>query len=133
MIIGAKAFGLNWLEFANAKRVGQLGDTSGKDYIDKLSAVGLATFKGEITGQPLLAAATATLECRYSDTHRAGTHALIVGEVVAAKAKDNFTDYWNLTNYNPLLYAGTESENGKSWIFRSLRGEKTAVPFKSRT
>jgi len=133
MIVGAKAFGLNWLEFTNAKQVGQLGDISGKDYVDKLSAAGLATVKGEITGQPLLTTATAVLECRYSDTLRTGTHALIVGEVVAAKAQDNFNDYWDLAHYNPLLYTGTESENGKSWIFRSLRGEKTAVPFTTRT
>ena len=128
MVSGAKAFGVNWLDFSYAKQVGELGDISGREHVNKLSAVGLTTVRGKATGQPLIVEASATAECLYSDTHRTGTHELIIGEVVAAGADKSFSDYWDHTRYNPLLYAGTESGKGKSWVFRSLRGERTTVP-----
>jgi flavin reductase (DIM6/NTAB) family NADH-FMN oxidoreductase RutF len=131
MILGAKAFGVNWLDFSHAKQVAKLGDTSAKDHANKLSAAGFGTVKGEATGQPLIQGASAILECRYSDTHRVGTHQLIIGQVVAAGTDKSFSDNWDLARYDPLFYSGTESENGKSWLFRSLRGEKIAVPFTS--
>ena len=128
MISGAKAFGVNWLDFSYAKQVGQLGDTSGQYYVNKLSAVGLATVKGKALGQPLIAEASATLECVHSDTHRTGTHELIVGQVVAARADKSFRDYWDHTRYNPLLYTGTENGKAKSWVFKSLRARRLLFP-----
>jgi flavin reductase (DIM6/NTAB) family NADH-FMN oxidoreductase RutF len=130
MIMGAKAFVVNWLDFSYAEQVGELGEMAGRDYEDKLSAVGLATVRGKVLGQPLITEASAVLECHYSDTYRTGTHRLIVGQVVAARANKSFSDYWNNTEYDPLLYAGTKNRNGKSWIFRSLRGKSITIPLR---
>jgi flavin reductase (DIM6/NTAB) family NADH-FMN oxidoreductase RutF len=128
IIVGAKAFAVNWLDFSYAKQVGELGDSSGKDYVNKLSAVGLSTVKGKASGQPLIAEASGVLECLVSERHRIGTHELITGQVVAARADSSFSDYWDLRQYTPLLYAGTV--NKKSWVFKSLRGKTVTVPLR---
>jgi flavin reductase (DIM6/NTAB) family NADH-FMN oxidoreductase RutF len=74
--------------------------------------------------------AEGVLECRLHERHRIGTHELIVGEVVAASATENFTEYWDFSKYKPILYAGTEDVGRKCWVFRSGIGEKTIVPLK---
>ena len=113
MIVGTQAFGMNWLNFSYAEQVGQLGEISGKEQPDKLSAVGLTTVKGKRTSQPLIKEASAALECRLLKTHRTGTHELLVAEVLTASATEDFDDYWHFSKYNPLLYAGhsTRTEN----------------------
>jgi flavin reductase (DIM6/NTAB) family NADH-FMN oxidoreductase RutF len=133
IIKGAQAFGVNWLDFSYAEQVGELGETSAKEHENKLSAVGLRTIRGPRTSQPLIQEASAYLECRICEKHRIGTHELLVGEVVTACANDNFNDYWNFSKYNPLLYAGTANSKGKSWIFKSSRGETVTVPLKHPT
>ncbi len=130
MIESAQAFGVNWLDFSYAEQVGELGETSAKEYENKLSAVGFRTIRGPRTSQPLIQEASAFLECRICEKHRTGTHELLVGEVMTASANDNFHDYWNFSKYNPLLYAGTVNGKGKSWIFKSSRGETVTVPLK---
>ena len=130
MLIGAQAFGVNWLNFSFAKQVGELGENSAKEVTDKLSAVGLRIVKGNLTGQPLIRDAEAALECRLHEQHRIGTHELVVGEVVAASATENFTEYWDFSKYNPILYAGTVNSGGKCWVFRSGTGERAVVPLK---
>ena len=130
MLIGAQAFGVNWLNFSLAKQVGDLGETSAEGIRDKLSAAGLTTVKGKLTGQPVILDAEGFLECRLHERHRIGTHELVVGEVVAASAAESFTDYWDFSKYNPMLYAGTTDIGGKSWVFRSGTGEKAIVPLK---
>jgi hypothetical protein len=55
---------------------------------------------------------------------------LIVGEVVAASATESFTEYWDFSEYNPILYAGTVDVGGKCWVFRSGIREKAIVSFK---
>lgn len=131
MIVGAKSFGVNWLDFSYARQVGELGDESVKDYVNKLSAKGFTTVKGGDLEVPLIAEACGVLECRFSDTYRTGTHEFVVGQVVAARANASFIDYWDLARYSPLLYAGTEKRNGQSWIFKSLRNKTTTVPLQS--
>ncbi len=54
MLVGAQAFGVNWLNFSFTKQVGELGEESAKGVRDKLSAVGLRIVKGNMTGQPLI-------------------------------------------------------------------------------
>lgn len=130
MLIGAQAFGVNWLNFSFAKQVGELGENSAKEVTDKLSAVGLRIVKGNLTGQPLIRDAEAALECRLHEQHRIGTHELVVGEVVAASATENFTEYWDFSKYNPILYAGTVNSGGKCWVFRSGIGKTAIVPLK---
>jgi len=130
IIMGARAFGINWLGFSHARQIGELGDTSAKNYNNKLSAAGFKTIKGKKTSQPLIQEASAALECRLSETHRTGTHELLVGEVVNAIANSCFVDYWNLSRYNPILYVGTVNGKEKSWAFRSVRGKSVEVPLR---
>ena len=130
MLIGAQAFGVNWLNFSFARQVGELGEESGEGVRDKLSAVGLSFVKGSLTGQPMIRDAEGILECRLHERHRIGTHELVVGEVLAASATENFAEYWDFSKYKPILYAGTEDIGRKCWVFRSGIGEKTVVPLK---
>ncbi len=125
MIESAQAFGVNWIDFSYAKQVGELGETSAKEYENKLSAVGFRTIRGPRTAQ-----ASAFLECQLSGQHQTGTHELMVGVVVMASANDNFDDYWDLSKYNPLLYAGTVDGKKKSWVFKSGRGGTMTIPLK---
>ncbi len=133
MIVDAQAFGLNWVQFPDAKKVGELGETSASEYADKLSAVSFTTVKGEKTSQPLIQEASATLECRLHEKHLTGTHELVIGKVVAAYATEDFSDYWDFTKYNPLLYAGTVNGKEKSWMFMSGRAEISRIPLKHQT
>jgi flavin reductase (DIM6/NTAB) family NADH-FMN oxidoreductase RutF len=119
MILKTRDFGINWLEFAYADRVGRLGEISGKGRANKLSVVGLTAIRGSKTGQPLIKEASAAIECQLKERHRFGTHDLLVGKVAAGYAVEAFKDYWNFSKYEPLLYAGTTSERKKSWIFMS--------------
>ena len=130
IIMGARAFGINWLGFSHARQIAELGQTSAKAYINKLSAAGFKTIKGKRTSQPLIQEASAALECRLNETHRTGTHELVVGEAVNAMANSDFVDYWNLSKYNPLLYVGTVNRKDKSWVFRSVRGKSVEVPLR---
>ena len=130
LIKGARAFGVNWLDFSYADGVGELGEIGGRGYVNKLSSVDFRTIRGEACHQPLIVGASAILECRYSDTYRIGTHRFIVGRVIAARANRNFSDYWDNTQYHPLLYSGTKNGKRKSWVFRSLNGEAVAVPLR---
>jgi len=126
MLTGAKAFGINWLEYRYAKELAQLGQTSTQGITNKLTSVGLKTFEGKKTRQPLIEQSSATLECRLNQNHRMGTHELVVGEVLSAYARDSFDNYWDFTRYSPILYAGTNKRKG--WIFMSTRGRKMTVP-----
>jgi flavin reductase (DIM6/NTAB) family NADH-FMN oxidoreductase RutF len=130
ILIGAQAFGVNWLNFSFAKQMGELGETSAKVVRDKLSTAGLEIVRGNLTGQPLIRDAEGVLECRLHERHRIGTHELVVGEVVAASATESFTEYWDFSKYNPILYAGTVNIGEKCWAFRSGIGEKRVVPLK---
>ncbi|MGP8070089.1 MAG: flavin reductase family protein [Candidatus Bathyarchaeia archaeon] len=130
LLIGAQVFGVNWLNFSFSKQMGELGETSAMGVRDKLSAVRLEIVKGSLTGQPLIRNAEGVLECRLHERHRIGTHELMVGEVVAASATESFSEYWDFSKYNPILYAGTVNIGGKCWVFRSGTGERVVVPLK---
>lgn len=132
LLIGAQAFGVNWLNFSFTKQMGELGETSAKGVRDKISAVGLGIVKGSLTGQPLIRDAEGVLECRLHERHRIGTHELVVGEVVAASATESFSEYWDFSKYNPILYAGTVNIGGKCWVFRPGIGERAVVPLKNQ-
>jgi flavin reductase (DIM6/NTAB) family NADH-FMN oxidoreductase RutF len=130
MILETQVFAINWLDYSHADQVGELGETSGKDFMEKLAAVGLTAVKGGEISQPLIQEASAALECRIRESHRTGTHELIVAEVLGAYAANRFGDYWDFSQYNPLLYAGTVKNGKKSWIFMSPRGTTKRAPLK---
>ena len=130
MIVQAEAFAVNFVSVHYAEQVGVLGESSSREIRNKLASAGFTVTEGKLTGQPLIQEAEAALECRLYARHRVGTHELVVGEVAAAMAGDNFGEYWNFDLYTPILYAGTEVRGGKCWVFRSLKGEKVTVPLK---
>lgn len=130
MILKARAFGIIWVQYSQAEQVGNLGEISGREYPNKLSAVGFVAIKGSKTSQLLIKEASSALECRLRERSRTGTHTLIVGEVACDYATEAFTEYWNFSTCEPLLYAGTTSERVKSWIFMSCRGTLRNVPLK---
>jgi flavin reductase (DIM6/NTAB) family NADH-FMN oxidoreductase RutF len=130
MIRKTRAFTINWLDYSHARQVGELGEISGREFADKLAAVKLTTVKGKGNSQPLIQQASAVLECQVREERRTGTHELITGEIVEAYAADCFRDYWDFFKYNPLLYAGTEEKEGKSWRFMSIQGTTVRMPFK---
>jgi len=132
-IVDARAFAVNWLDFSFAEKVARLGERSGKKYPDKLAAVNFTTRRGMKTTLPIIQEASAALECVVHDSHRTGTHELIIGEVLAAQASAGFGDYWDFEKYNPLLYAGTVEGRRKSWFFISGRGERSLIPFAAQT
>lgn len=127
IITHTHAFAMNWLDFSYAKQVGELGEISAKVVRNKIMEVGFSVVKGTMTGQPLIKEASAVLECQLIEKHQTGTHDLLVGKVILASA-ENFDDYWDFSKYNPLLYAGTIDDKGKSWLFKSARGEAIRVP-----
>jgi flavin reductase (DIM6/NTAB) family NADH-FMN oxidoreductase RutF len=130
IILGARAFGINWLGFSHAEQICELGETSAKAHTNKLSAAGFNTIRGKRTSQPLIQEASAALECRLNETYRTGTHELVIGQVVNAMANSDFGDYWDLSRYNPLLYAGTVNAKEKYWVFRSVGGKSVEVPLR---
>ena len=130
MILDSQAFGINWLEYSYAEQVTELGELSGREFANKLSAVRFTSIKGSKTAQPLIKEAAAAIECRLRERLRTGTHELIVGEVAGAYAVEHFKEYWYFSKYEPLLYAGTTSERARAWLFMASRGAVREVPFK---
>jgi flavin reductase (DIM6/NTAB) family NADH-FMN oxidoreductase RutF len=130
LIIEAKSFCVNWLDFSHAKQIGGLGDISGSDQVNKLSLVGLTAVKGTRTSQPLVKEAAAVLECRLLEKHRTGSHELVIGKVESAIASECFDNYWDFAKYDPPLYAGTVDGERKSWVFISTHGKTRRVPLK---
>jgi len=47
IVTGAKAFGVNWVDFSYASNVGELGETSAKGLKNKLATAGFTVMKGE--------------------------------------------------------------------------------------
>src|SRR5208282_2893350 len=90
MLMGARTFGINWLDYSYAKELAQLGNTSAKGLTNKLTSAGLKTFKGKKTMQPLIEQSSANLECQLNQNYRVGTHELVVGEVLSASALSSF-------------------------------------------
>jgi flavin reductase (DIM6/NTAB) family NADH-FMN oxidoreductase RutF len=133
MILETQAFAVNWLDYSHADQVGELGEISGKEYAEKLAAVALTAVKGMENSPPLIQEASAVLECRTRESYRTGTHELIIAEVLGAYAADSFSDYWDFSQYNALLYSGTLTNGKKSWIFMSLQGTTKRVPLEHKT
>jgi flavin reductase (DIM6/NTAB) family NADH-FMN oxidoreductase RutF len=133
MILEAQAFSINWLDYSHADQVGELGEISGKEYAEKLAAVELTAVKKEGRSQPVIQQASAVLECRVRESHRTGTHELIIADVLGAYAAECFSEYWDFSKYNPLLYSGTVDVGKKAWIFMSPRGTIRQVPLKHET
>jgi flavin reductase (DIM6/NTAB) family NADH-FMN oxidoreductase RutF len=108
-------------------QVGELGEISGKEYVEKLTAVGLTAVKGKETSQPLIQETSTVLESRTRERSRTGTHELIIAEVLGAYAADSFSNYWDFSQYKPFYCTPkprrTERDLGYSCRLKERRGE----------
>jgi flavin reductase (DIM6/NTAB) family NADH-FMN oxidoreductase RutF len=93
MIMKARAFAVNWLDYSYSRQVARLGEISGREYREKLASVRLTIVRGKWSGRPLIQQAAAVLECRVREKRRTGTHQRVTGEVVGAFAANYFHDY----------------------------------------
>jgi flavin reductase (DIM6/NTAB) family NADH-FMN oxidoreductase RutF len=112
------------------------GLVSGRD-VDKPSAAGLSTAKGQFTDAPLVAEFPICMECKLMGSLKLGSHDMFVGEVVAAWVDAKYLDERgnaDLRKLSPIAYApavgGTEyfaigESAGKSFsIGKELMGKK---------
>ena len=106
LVLGARAFSLSLVGGSQLKPVERLATVRGSSVKDKLLAVGLQHHRGVKLPVPVLEKAEATLECKLHRTVKTGDHLLIVGRVMAARAADSFSDFWDFSRYSPILYTG---------------------------
>jgi len=104
------AFSLSWLDRSHVREVELLGSKSGRATRDKLTSVGLRHSRGRVLNVPIIDAAKANLECSVVKTETLGDHEFVVGEVKAAYADADFSEYWQFKRYTPILYAGSPNK-----------------------
>lgn len=112
--VDAGRFSVAWLDRRFTKNVVLLGTKSGSDGGDKLESAGLSHRPGSTLGTPVIQEASAFLECRFVSAQRVGDHRLVTGEVKAARAVDDFGEYWGFKGYRPILYSGLGRPTTKS-------------------
>ncbi|MDE1858245.1 MAG: flavin reductase family protein [Thaumarchaeota archaeon] len=106
LALKARAFSLSVLDRSQSDAMAKLASASGAKIKDKLSEAGLPHSIGRRWKVPVLKDALATIECRLAATPRFGDHLVLVGEVVAARASDAFSNSWDFNRYRPMLYTG---------------------------
>lgn len=82
-VAAAQVFGVSILA-GSQEEISRLFATRGRSF-DARTA-GIAVHDGPVTGVLLVDGSLATFECRVSDTHDAGDHTLVIGEVHAVVA-----------------------------------------------
>lgn len=106
LIVKSKSFSLCILDSAYVKPVGKLATFSGSKVKDKLAEVGFDHEYGAKLKVPLIRGSSAGLECKLVRRVITGDQILIIGEVVAARASEDFSDSWSFKKYKPILYTG---------------------------
>lgn len=100
------AYSLSLVDRNRVGAVGRLATVSGAKVKDKLADAGLQHEVGKKLKVPVIREALATLECRLESSKKTGDHMLIIGRVVTAYATSAFTDFWDYSHYEPMLYTG---------------------------
>jgi len=106
IVVASGWFSLCWLDRSLTAYVEQLGTKGGEGVPDKLLSVGLSHHLGHTLKMPVVDSASAVMECCLSGTQKLGDHDLVLGDVKAVYATEDFTDYWTFKEYHPILYAG---------------------------
>jgi flavin reductase (DIM6/NTAB) family NADH-FMN oxidoreductase RutF len=106
IVVASGWFSLCWLDSSLAGCVEQLGTKGGEGVPDKLLSVGLSHHLGHTMKVPVIDSASAVMECYVSGAEKLGDHYLVLGDVKAVYAVEDFTDYWTFKGYHPILYAG---------------------------
>lgn len=107
LLKNSKVFGLNFLDFKFVDKMPFLGDVSERFMRGKLERGGFRIVRGEKTGAPLIAEASAALELEKVNVLNVGDHDLFLGRVEAAYAIGDFEGgMWKLKDYSPIFYLG---------------------------
>jgi flavin reductase (DIM6/NTAB) family NADH-FMN oxidoreductase RutF len=106
LALKARAFSLSVLGRNQKEAMSLLATISGAKVKDKLSEAGLKHATGAKLKVPVIGSAIATIECRLKTSKRFGDHLLLVGKVEAAYASKAFVEFWDFSNYMPILYTG---------------------------
>lgn len=80
------------------------GTRSGRDIEDKFQECGISEAPGKKVKVPLVAEALGAIECRLHSAPQAGDHTIMVGEVVAAWAREGCFDKRLLTEKFKTLH-----------------------------
>jgi flavin reductase (DIM6/NTAB) family NADH-FMN oxidoreductase RutF len=118
LLVRVPEFVVNVPSYDLAEKTLYCGRRSGRTE-DKLTAVGLTPAPARHVRPPIIEECPAHIECRIVNDIEAGDHHLVIGEVVAAYARPEFTNQEGLRNLSetqPLLHLG------RNW-FTNLRGD----------
>jgi flavin reductase (DIM6/NTAB) family NADH-FMN oxidoreductase RutF len=113
-IVKARCFSLSWVDSSMARALEVLGTTP-HTAVDKLHAAGLKHQRGKTLDVPVVEGASAAVECTLYARQALGDHELLVGKVQAARATEDFQDYWRFQSYSPVLYAGIQAGAFKTY------------------
>ena len=102
----AGSFSLSLLGRERLPALARLATVSGTKVKDKLADAGLEHGTGKRLKVPVIRGAFATLECSLKSTKRTGDHLLLIAKVVASYSTGAFTDFWDYSQFRPLLYTG---------------------------
>ncbi len=125
-------FGVNWLDSKYALELTKLVEVHGKDFENKLEAVGFHTILTANAAVPTILEASASAACSIQQDLPVGTHNLLIGKCMQLSAVQDFADYWLFRDYHPMLYAGTINGKDPRWLFAKIAQEQTfTVPRKA--
>ncbi len=99
----AGEFAVNIMDYKYYKEVSYVGTVSGREEEDKLAKAGLTKMDAKRIDCPVVAEATAILECRVVSEVGTGDHVLFIGEVLEAYAKEPLAGKPDIKNYKALL------------------------------
>jgi flavin reductase (DIM6/NTAB) family NADH-FMN oxidoreductase RutF len=106
IISKSRLFSLCILDRSHTPALEFLASHSGRSTMDKLVDAGLSHRRGKRLNVPIIVGSVASLECSLWTKRRFGDHVLVLGKVEAARASEDFKEYWRFHAYRPILYTG---------------------------
>jgi flavin reductase (DIM6/NTAB) family NADH-FMN oxidoreductase RutF len=113
-IVNARCFSLCWVDASMTSALEMLGTMPHRTG-DKLESAGLKHSRGKTLDVPIIEGAVALLECSLYARQSLGDHELLVGNVLEAKAVEDFQEYWGFQAYTPVLYSGIQEGHFKTY------------------
>jgi len=106
LIMQTKEFAVNIPTFKMVRKVLLCGRRSGRN-LDKFKEASLSPQKARIVKAPIIKECIAHLECKLVKSMKMGDHTLMIGEVVAANASEEyFKEIYDLAKFRPCLHLG---------------------------
>jgi flavin reductase (DIM6/NTAB) family NADH-FMN oxidoreductase RutF len=106
LIMEGGEFVVNIPTFKMVKKVVVCGRTSGRN-LDKFKKASLSLQKAQKVKAPVISECVAHLECKIVKTEEIGDHTLMIGQIVAAYASDEYyQEVYDLTKFQPCLHLG---------------------------